>query len=56
MSKNNVKGALTLQITDDIIKEVRAQARLASGLEKYEIYKKLRIFELHRGKWLVKLG
>lgn len=47
-------GMIMYKVTDDLLKELEHDAKNASGIEKYNLYKKLRIFRLNVGKWLVK--
>jgi hypothetical protein len=47
-------GVVLLKITDDIIKQVRKEARKASGEEKYDLYQKYRLFLINKGRYLIK--
>lgn len=47
-------GTVMYKVTPDLLEEIENDAKKASGLEKYNLYRKLRIFRLNVGKWLVK--
>lgn len=51
-SKN---GVVMLKITDDIIKQVRVEAKKATGEQKYDLYQKYRLFLVNKGRYLIKL-
>ena len=42
------------QVTDAILEDLRQEAMLATGERKYELYARLRIFTVNKGRWLVK--
>jgi len=48
-------GVVAYQITDDVINETAELAKKATGVEKLQLYRKLRFMKNHLGKWLVKL-
>lgn len=49
------RGVVKFQIDDDLINETYKLAKQAAGQEKLTLYKQLRFFRLHKGKWLVKM-
>jgi hypothetical protein len=51
---DQLTGSVMYKVTEDLLKEIEDEAKLASGVNKYNLYRKLRIFKLNVGKWLVK--
>ena len=51
---NPTTGMLMYKVTEELLKEIEYDAKHSSGIEKYNLYKKLRVFKLNVGKWLVK--
>ena len=42
------------QVTDEVLEDIRVEAMSATGKRKYELYARLRIFSVNKGRWLVK--
>lgn len=49
------RGVVAYKITDDVINEVRIEAKKATGKDKLMKYKKLRFLINHKGKYLIKI-
>jgi hypothetical protein len=47
-------GIVLYQVTDEVLADLRQEAMLATGKKKYDLYAKLRIFSINKGRWLVK--
>ena len=47
-------GIVLYQVTDAVLEDIRLEAMSATGKKKYELYARLRIFSVNKGRWLVK--
>ena len=55
VAKVNAKtGTIMYKVTPELLDDIEQEAKAATGIDKYNLYKKLRIFKLNVGKWLVK--
>jgi hypothetical protein len=52
--EGNTVAVVLYKITDDVLKEIKLEARKATGEDKYRLYEKYRVFLANKGRYLVK--